>query len=191
MIKIGLTGGIGSGKSVVSALLEMRGIPVYAADAESKRLTASSPGVRSRLIALLGESVYAGGGLDRKRLADSIFHDPALLQQVNAIIHPEVHRHFLAWAAGQTLAACAIESAILFESGFNRSVDFSVMVYAPLELRIERAMFRDGVSRDDVVRRINNQLPDELKKTYTRYIIYNDERHALIPQVSAFLAGLV
>jgi dephospho-CoA kinase len=169
----------------------MQGIPVYAADAESKRLMQSSPAIRNRLIALLGESIYTEEGLDRKRMAGSIFHDPELLRRVNAIVHPEVLRHFLAWAGGLRSAACAIETAILFESGFSRSVDISVMVYAPLELRIARSMARDGVSRDEVVSRIDNQLSDELKKTYADYIIYNDERHALIPQVGAFLAGLV
>jgi dephospho-CoA kinase len=190
MIKIGLTGGIGSGKSVVSALLEMQGVPVYVADTESKRLTNSSLRIRSRLVALLGEAVYTGGEIDRKRLADSIFNNPERLKQVNAIIHPEVSRHFLAWVAVQTAAICAIETAILFESGFNQAVDFPVMVYAPLELRIERAMARDGATRDEIIRRINNQLPDELKKNHTPYIIYNDGRHALIPQVSALLAAL-
>lgn len=190
MIKIGLTGGIGSGKSVVAALFEMQGVPVYAADAESKRLTDSSAAIRKRLTALLGDSVYAGGRLDRKRMAGYIFHDPELLRQVDAIIHPEVLRHFLAWAGRQPTAACAIETAILFESGFGREVDISVMVYAPLELRIARAMARGGLSRDEVLSRIGNQLSDELKKTYADYIIYNDGRHALIPQVGAFLAGL-
>jgi dephospho-CoA kinase len=175
---------------MVSALLEMQGIPVYAADTESKRLTNSSPWIRSRLIALLGESVYMGDEIDRKRLADYIFTNPERLKQVNAIIHPEVKRHFLAWVAGQTATACAIESAILFESGFNQVVDISVMVYAPLEQRIERAMARDGATRDEIIRRINNQLPDEIKKRHAAYLIYNDERHALIPQVSALLATL-
>ncbi|MDR1557067.1 MAG: dephospho-CoA kinase [Tannerellaceae bacterium] len=191
MIRIGLTGGIGSGKSVVAALLEVQGVPVYVADTESKRLTNTSPAIRSQLIALLGESIYTETGIDRRRMADCIFNDPECLKQVNAIIHPEVNRHFLAWVTRQTTPLCALETAILFESGFHHVVDYSVMVYAPFGLRVKRAMSRDGLSREEVVRRINNQLPDELKKTYTDYIIYNDERHALLPQLNTLLAGLL
>jgi dephospho-CoA kinase len=188
MIKIGLTGGIGSGKSVVSSLLEVMNIPVYVADTESKRLTDASPLIRSRLTALLGESIYREGLLDRKRLASCIFNDPEMLKRVNEAIHPEVNRHFLAWVEQQRAGVCAIETAILFESGFHRDVDVAVMVEAPLELRIGRTALRDGVSREDVVRRINNQWPDEVKKKQADYIICNDGRHALIPQVRALLS---
>jgi dephospho-CoA kinase len=190
MIKIGLTGGIGSGKSVVSALLQVMGIPVYDADAESKRLAASSPSIRQGLIALLGASAYRAGTLDRRYLATRIFSDPELLRRVNALIHPEVSRHFLDWSDRQSGDICAIETAILFESGFSRLVDRSVMVYAPLELRIARTMLRDGLSRADVIRRIDNQWPDETKKTYASYIIYNEDNQALIPQLAALLAHL-
>ncbi|MDR1645320.1 MAG: dephospho-CoA kinase [Tannerellaceae bacterium] len=192
MMKIGLTGGIGSGKSIVSSLLEVMGIPVYDADAGSKRLTITSPLIRQGLIGLFGETIYRGDAIDRKRLAACIFSDPEMLKRVNAIIHPEVSRHFLDWADRQTSSSgiCAIETAILFESGFNRLVDLSLMVTAPLERRIERVMARDGATRDEVLHRIKNQWPDEVKKTYASYIIYNEERQALIPQLTAFLAGL-
>lgn len=144
MIKIGITGGIGSGKSVVAALLELSGIPVYIADTESKLLTATSPVIREKLVALFGEELYTADGLDKKRLASHIFGNPERLGQVNAIIHPEVNRHFLAWAERQNAPVCAIESAILFESGFNRVVDTTLMVYAPMEIRIRRALERDA-----------------------------------------------
>lgn len=190
MIKIGLTGGIGSGKSVVAALLELSGIPVYIADTESKRLTASSPVIREKLIALFGKELYTPDGLDKKRLASHIFGTPELLEQVNAIIHPEVNRHFLAWAERQKTPICAIESAILFESGFNRIVDTTLMVYAPMEIRIGRALERDAVSREEVIRRIESQLPDEVKKEKSDYVIFNDGEQALLPQISTFLSGL-
>jgi dephospho-CoA kinase len=190
MITIGLTGGIGSGKSVVSSLLDALGIPVYIADTESKRLMQTSLAIREQLIALFGETIYCGEEINKKRLASFIFHNEECLRKVNAIIHPEVSRHFQAWVARQTVPVCAIETAILFESGFNRDVDISVMVYAPPELRIERVIRRDGVSREEVISRINNQLSDEIKKTYSDYIIYNDGRQALIPQLSAIIAGL-
>ena len=189
MIKIGLTGGIGSGKSVISSLLEVLGIPVYIADTESKRLTQTSPAIREQLIALLGETIYCGEEINKKRLASFIFNDAECLRKVNAIIHPEVSRDFLAWAARQTTPVCAIETAILFESGLDRHVDVSVMVYAPPELRIERVIARDGVSREEVIGRINSQLPDEEKKMYSDYVICNDDRQALIPQLSSIIAG--
>lgn len=190
MIKIGITGGIGSGKSVVAALLELSGIPVYIADTESKLLTATSPVIREKLVALFGEELYTADGLDKKRLASHIFGNPERLGQVNAIIHPEVNRHFLAWAERQNAPVCAIESAILFESGFNRVVDTTLMVYAPMEIRIRRALERDAVSREEIIRRIESQLPDEVKKEKSDYVIFNDGEKALLPQITAFLAGL-
>ena len=190
MIKIGITGGIGSGKSVVAALLELSGIPVYIADTESKLLTATSPVIREKLITLFGEQLYTADGLDKKRLASHIFGNPERLEQVNAIIHPEVNRHFLAWTERQNTPVCAIESAILFESGFYKVVDISLMVYAPRELRIERALGRDSASREEIERRINSQMSDEEKKDRSDYVIYNDNRQALIPQVGKLLCWL-
>ena len=133
MIKIGITGGIGSGKSVVAALLELSGIPVYIADTESKLLTATSPVIREKLVALFGEELYTADSLNKRQLASHIFGNPERLGQVNAIIHPEVNRHFLAWVERLNTPVCAIESAILFESGFNRIVDTTLMVYAPMD----------------------------------------------------------
>lgn len=190
MIKIGITGGIGSGKSVIASLLELSGVPVYIADTESKRLTETSPVIREKLTALFGETLYKAERLDKKLLASLIFGNPERLKQVNAIIHPEVNRHFQAWAEKQNTPLCAIESAILFESGFNRVVDVSLMVYAPMEVRIRRVLERDAVSREEVVRRISSQLPDEVKKEKSDYVIFNDDRQALLPQVAAFLDGL-
>lgn len=190
MIKIGITGGIGSGKSVIASLLELSGVPVYIADTESKRLTETSPVIREKLTALFGETLYKAERLDKKRLASLIFGNPERLKQVNAIIHPEVNRHFQAWAEKQNTPLCAIESAILFESGFNRTVDVCLMVYAPMEVRIRRVLERDAVSREEVIRRIDSQLPDEVKKEKSDYVIFNDDRQALLPQVAAFLEDL-
>lgn len=190
MKKIGITGGIGSGKSVVASLLKLSGVPVYSADDESKRLTASSPVIRQALTTLFGEEIYTPNGLNKQLLASCIFNDPAQLEQVNAIIHPEVNRHFLAWVERQQTDFCAIESAILFESGFDCMVDVRLMVYAPLETRIARAMKRDGAVREEVLRRMNNQLSDEIKKERSDYVIYNDDRQALLPQTAAFLSFL-
>lgn len=190
MIKIGITGGIGSGKSVVASLLNLYGIPVYVADTESKLLTATSPVIKEKLTALFGKELYTDGGLDKRLLASYIFGNPECLKQVNAIIHPEVNRHFTEWTKRQSSEFCAIESAILFESGFNNAVDKSLMIYAPLELRIQRALLRDNVSREEIVSRINSQLPDETKKDRSDYVIHNDDKQALLPQVEIFLAFL-
>ena len=190
MIKIGITGGIGSGKSVIASLLELSGVPVYIADTESKQLTETSPVIREKLTALFGETLYTAEGLDKKQLASHIFGNPEWLKEVNAIIHPEVNRHFQAWADKQNTPLCAIESAILFESGFNRAVDVSLMVYAPMEVRIRRVLERDAASREEVIRRIGSQLPDEVKKEKSDYVIFNDGKQALLPQVTAFLEKL-
>lgn len=187
MIKIGITGGIGSGKSVVAELLRLQGVPVYIADAESKRLVGEHPGIRERLVALLGPETYTHEGLNRAYMASRIFADPALLAAVNGIIHPAVNRHFLDWAAKQQAPFVALESAILFESGFDSVVDVTLMVYAPEEIRIRRAMARDGVSRERVLERLHNQLGDEEKKARADYVVYNDDCRALLPQVTEFL----
>lgn len=190
MIKIGLTGGIGSGKTIVATLLNTMGIPVYIADEESKRLTESSPIIREKLITLFGPNLYTSEGLNKKLLASYIFNDADRLKQVNAIIHPEVQAHFISWTASLSTDICAIETAILFESGFDRLVDVRMMVYAPLDVRIERAVGRGNVSCDEVVRRINSQMPDEEKKALSDYIICNDGHKALIPQLEQFLSTL-
>lgn len=190
MIKIGITGGIGSGKSVVASLLNLHNIPVYIADMESKKLTATSEVIRTQLIALLGSEVYTPKGLNKKYLAEQIFSDPETLKRVNAIIHPEVNRHFLAWCTQQNQPVIATESAILFESGFDALVDIRLMVYAPLKIRIERAMKREHAGREEIERRINNQMDDETKKERSDYVIYNDNCQAIIPQVTKFLKSI-
>lgn len=190
MSKIGITGGIGSGKSVVASLLELSGIPVYIADKESKRLTETSPVIRKKLTDLLGADLYTEKGLDKKLLASHIFAHPEMLKQVNGIIHPEVNRHFTAWTEAQDTPFCAIESAILFESGFDRAVDIRLMVYAPMEVRIARAVERDAATRSEVIDRMKSQMPDEIKKERADYIIYNDNRQALIPQIGKFITYL-
>lgn len=190
MIKIGITGGIGSGKSVVSELFGVYGIPVYIADEESKQLITRSPVIRNRLISLLGQEAYTGNELNRKYMAACIFTDPHLLEQVNAIIHPEVKQHYLAWVETQAAWCTALESAILFESGFDSAVDVKLMVYAPEELRIQRAMKRENTSREEVMRRVEKQLDDETKKLRSDYVIYNDGQQALVPQVEQFLRSI-
>ena len=188
MTTIGLTGGIGSGKSTVASLLEIYGIPVYTADEESKRLLDSSPLIREQLTVILGDSVYGADGLlNRRLMASLIFNDAKLLKQVNDIVHPEVGRHFQSWIGRQTIKYAVLESAILFESNFDRYVDFCLMVYAPSELRIRRVMARDQITEAEVLQRIQHQLPDEEKMKRSDYVIYNDEKQPLIPQIEKFI----
>ena len=163
MIKIGITGGIGSGKSVVSRLLSLFGVPVYIADEESKRLTDTSPVIRRGLIQLFGNEIYQSeGGLNRQLLASHIFGCKENLLRVNQLIHPEVNKDFLGWAGRQAGSACGIESAILFESGFDRIVDIRLMVYAPLSVRIQRAAERDGVCAEAIERRVEASGDDKV-----------------------------
>ena len=190
MIKLGITGGIGSGKSVVASLFQLLGVPVYIADEESKRLTNQSMTIRRQLIAHYGEAIYTAEGLNKPLLAAKIFQDPAQRRIVNGIIHPEVKHHFEAWAAQQETPLCAIESAILFESGFDQVVDTHLMVYAPKALRIERATTRDAASREAIQQRIESQMADEEKRELADHLIYNDNQQPLIPQVTALIARL-
>ncbi|MDR0795171.1 MAG: dephospho-CoA kinase [Tannerella sp.] len=183
MITIGLTGGIGSGKSVVASLLELYGMAVFISDIESKRLVATSPLIRERLTALLGSSIFDANGLNSRRMASLIFNNTKLLEQVNAIIHPEVARHFKMWAERQTVSFVVFESAILFESNFNHLTDICLMVYAPRELRIKRVMERDRITEAEVLHRMQHQISDEEKRIRADYVIHNDGIHALIPQV--------
>lgn len=191
MIKVGITGGIGSGKSVVSSLFEKYGIPIYIADERSKSLTSSSENIRNGLISLFGDDIYdENNQLNKTMLASFIFGNKQNLQKVNDIIHPEVAKDFQAWSAAQNSDICGIESAILFESGFDNLVDASILVYAPINLRIERAMMRDGASELQIRNRIQHQMSDEEKKERCGYIIYNDENHSLIPQVDNIIRHL-
>ena len=187
MIRIGITGGIGSGKSVVASLLSVYNIPVYIADNESKKLTDTSEVIKGKLVSLFGNDIYNNNGLDRKLLAKHIFGNKEMLAKVNSIIHPEVNKHFNCWAESQKTKACAIESAILFESGFDKTVDVKLMVYAPKDIRIQRAIMRDGASREEIERRINSQMADEEKSKLADFTIINDGFSALIPQMENFL----
>lgn len=194
MTSIGITGGIGSGKSVVSMLMKVMGIPVYEADAESKKLLNTSAELREALKDAFGENLYEGTQINRPLFAAIIFNDPAKLQLANSLIHPQVRKNFAAWldarkAEGHSIAAA--EVAILFESGFRQFVDKSILVYAPLECRLERAMKRDSTSREQITARIKNQLPDEEKMPLADFVIYNDGTRSVVGQVEEILRELI
>lgn len=170
---VGITGGIGSGKTTVAKMFESFGIPVYYADDEAKNLTATSPVIREGLIGLLGEETFKNGVLDRKYMAGKIFNDKDLLEKANAIIHPQVALHFENWVSNQSTPYVLKEAAILFESGSYQQCDKTILITAPEDIRIRRVMERDGVSKEEVLARIKNQWPDSEKKKLADFIVEN------------------
>jgi len=170
---VGITGGIGSGKTTVAKMFESLGIPVYYADDEAKNLTATSPVIREGLIGLLGEETFKNGVLDRKYMAGKIFNDKDLLEKANAIIHPQVALHFENWVSNQSTPYVLKEAAILFESGSYQQCDKTILITAPEDIRIQRVMERDGVSKEEVLARIKNQWPDSEKKKLADFIVEN------------------
>ena len=188
---IGVTGGIGCGKSYVSAKMQLRGIPVYDSDSRAKLLTATDPVIKEALSDLVGPTLYCPCGcgvMQKEVLAQFIFGNPENMAKVNAIIHPRVRDDFKRWADGlESKEFCILESAILFESGFDKEVDFTVCVDAPLELRIRRCVKRDNTTAQAVVARINSQMDQEEKCGRADFVIVNDDVQALEPQIDALI----
>lgn len=190
MITVGVTGGIGSGKSVVCDLLRLYDIPVYEADREAKELNDTSPVIRAEIIRHFGEELYRNGKLDRKAFASLIFHDEQKLALANAIIHPELKKHFQQWRDRQHQPIVAMDAALLFEAGFHSHVDKAIMVYAPESVRLQRAIVRDHVTAKQVKARMQAQLPEEVKIQRSDFVIYNDNAHSLILQVEEIVKQL-
>lgn len=185
MVKLGITGGIGSGKSYVAAMLVKMGVPVYDTDAHAKRLMLEDDGIRADLIALLGKDVYLDGQLNKPKLAKYLFASRENAERINHIVHPRVYRDFLAWAeADVTHSVMAMESAILFEANFETAVDYVLMVYAPLEIRLTRAMDRDHASREQILSRMQAQMDDEEKRKRSDFIVVNDGQADLTSQLN-------
>lgn len=172
MYKVGVTGGIGSGKSVVCQLLQRHGAAVYDSDARAKALMSESDELRAQLVASFGKECFCNNQLDRKYLASKVFGDETALQELNSIVHPAVREDFRRWADEQHSAYVVLESAILFESGFDSEVDTTLAVMAPLEERVRRCMERDGVGREAVLIRMAHQVrDDELHRRAKRTIV--------------------
>lgn len=190
-IKLGITGGIGSGKSVVSHLLTIMGVPMYIADVESKRLAVEDPLIRESLTSLLGTDLYLNGELNKALLASYIFGNPENMNVVNGIIHPRVKDDFKEWVHQHAaFKVLGMEAAILIEAGFAQKVDKVVLVYAPLDIRLQRTMVRDSSSREQVMKRIQSQMSDEEKMGTADFIIHNDGETPLIPQVLSLMNSL-
>jgi dephospho-CoA kinase len=183
MLKIGITGGIGSGKSTVAQLFKVLGIPVYSADDAAKRLMNEDEGLVKQVKLLFGETAYTNGQLNRKYIADIVFKNPAQLAQLNAIVHPVTLRDADEWMHKQTAPYSIKEAAVLFESGAHEHLDYVIGVSAPAPLRMQRAMHRDNISREEVIARMNKQIDEIIKMRLCDFIIYNDEQQLVIPQV--------
>lgn len=183
MMKVGITGGIGSGKSTVCRLFAQKGIAVYDSDAAAKLLMQEDGALRRQLAGRFGEGTFRDGVLDRAYLAGIVFADPQALADLNALVHPVVMRDFDAWAARQEGSYVILESAILFEAGLEGCVDKTVAVLAPRELRIERTCRRDGCGADQVVRRIAAQLDDDALSARADYVVVNIFEEDLEPAV--------
>lgn len=184
MIKVAVTGGIGSGKSVVCKVFDHLGIPVFNADTEAKRLMDADQTIKHSLVTMFGSAIYRPNGyIDRKKLANIIFNDELALQNVNHLIHPAVYQSFLTWAEKQMTSYVIQEAAIVFENDHQHLFDQVVTVIAPHDLKIERCVQRDHSSRDAVLERMRNQLPDEYKIERSAYVINNDEQHLMLPQI--------
>jgi dephospho-CoA kinase len=183
MLRIGLTGGIGSGKSTVAKVFETLGIPVYYADTEAKRLMNENDEIRRSIIQNFGEDAYSNGQLNRKYLSEIVFRDSYQLDLLNSIVHPFTILDADLWMKKQSSPYCIKEAALLFESGAVTRLDKVIGVYAPEALRIKRVMERDHSSREVVMQRMKNQMQEEIKMRLCDYIIQNDEEHPVIEQV--------
>lgn len=184
MYKLGLTGGIGSGKTLVCQIFEKLGIPVYYADTAARDLMNTDPELKAGIRQMFGDEAFGEEGLNRQYLADSVFGDPEKLSGLNALVHPAVRTDFLRWSLQQKGSPYVLEeAAILFESGASTEMDLTVLVYAPEELRINRVMKRDGLRREDVLKRMAHQLSEEQKKEMADHVLINDGSRMLLPQV--------
>lgn len=184
MLKVGITGGIGSGKSTVAKIFAVLGIPVFVADREAKAIMNDDEDVIQNVIKLFGNDAYLNGTLNKKLIADAIFKDSFLLEELNAIVHPAVIQKAENWFKKQNAAFALKEAAIMFESGSADHLDFVIGVYAPKSIRIKRVLVREqNLTRDDILKRMDNQIDEEIKMRLCNFVIKNDEQELLIPQV--------
>lgn len=182
-VKVGVTGGFGSGKTSVCRVFSTLGVPVFYADPEAKKIMESDKSVIEQINLAVKKNVYVSGSLDRTLLADMIFKDEKLLGKINSIVHPALYRHFLQWAEKQDAPYVIIEAAILIESGGREYVDKIISVIAPLEERIARITLKNRLTREQVMERIRNQADDDTRIKYSDYVIYNSDNDMIIPEI--------
>jgi dephospho-CoA kinase len=185
MLRVGLTGGIGSGKSTVAGIFEVLGIPVAYADQEARRVMTEDPALRQQIIHHFGENAYIDSRLNRPYLAAQVFSDKEKLALLNSLVHPATIAAGERWMQQQEgHAPYAIrEAALIFESDSVRYLDFVIGVYAPSALRIHRVLQRDKLTREEIRQRMRNQIDEEIKMRLCDAVVYNDEQHPVIPQV--------
>lgn len=173
MIVVGLTGGIGSGKSTIAAMFHELGVPVYNSDERAKHLMNTSKKIRKQLIELFGKKAYLEGNLNRTYIAKKVFNDTDLLEQLNQIVHPVVRKDFLKWTKKQNASYVIQETALLFENNAQELYDSVILITAPKELRIERVLSRDESTNEQIIARMNNQLDDQTKLELANFVIEN------------------
>lgn len=181
---VGITGGIGSGKSTVTALFKgLDGVVVYIADEKAKELMNTSLLIKESIVKEFGQEAYMNGHLNREHLAKQVFNNKEKLARLNAIVHPEVHRHFKTFVAQHSQSIIIYENAILFEIGSDRFCDVIITIFVPEKERIQRVIKRDKTSEKEVRARIKNQWPDQKKTILSNYVIFNDIEESLSSQV--------
>lgn len=183
MLKIGLTGGIGSGKTTVAKIFELLKVPVYYADKAAKRLYETDHEMMQAIREQFGEEVYTNDQLNRSALAAMVFHDPSKLELLNSIVHPRTIRDAELWMEKQNAPYIIKEAALIFESGSASGLDYVIGVKSPIHYRIQRVMERDGVSREAFYERANRQIDEEIKMRLCDFLINNNEQEMVIPQV--------
>jgi dephospho-CoA kinase len=185
MLKIGLTGGIGSGKSTVARIFEVLGIPVYYADEAAKKLMIENEELKNSIINAFGKDAYNNGNLNREYIAGLVFNNKEKLFVLNSLVHPATIKDALLWFQKQKAPYIIKEAALIFESGSNKDLDYVIGVRSPIDIRIRRAMNRDNISEEQVKTRMNKQMDEEEKLRLCNYVIVNDEQQMVIPQVLA------
>lgn len=183
IVKLGVTGGIGSGKTSVCRVFNVLGIPVFSADPAARQIMENDGYVKENINSITGENMYLNGILNRKKLAELIFNDNSLLTKVNELVHPVVLENFKIWVLQQHAPYVIMEAAILFESGASKLVDKIATVVAPIEERIQRVILRNNLTKEQVLERIRNQMNDDERIRLSDYIIRNSENDMIIPAI--------
>lgn len=185
MLYIGLTGGMGSGKTTVANIFSVLGIPVFDADAAAKKIMTEDEDLKKSLVETFGKQTFIDGELNRKYLADIVFKDPFQLERLNALVHPATIAAAKKWMQQQNAPYVIKEATLFFESGSGADLDYIIGVYAPQSTRINRVMKRDGMDRSEVLNRMNHQLNEEIKMKLCDFVVVNDEQRLLLPQILA------